>query len=163
MKPHPRIRKTIKWGGAVVTVLLVVVWVGSGWWSPQWKTTSGYGGNVTKGLLGIAKGEPIAAGWFRLVPKTKVNRHRFHWWFDYVSASEVANSSGSSVYVPVWLVVAPLSAITVIAWRADSRVRSVVREQSEIASNAREHPGVNAIVVVAVVGIILLVEWILQR
>jgi hypothetical protein len=33
MKPHPRIRKTIKWGGAVVTVLLVVVWVGSAWGS----------------------------------------------------------------------------------------------------------------------------------
>jgi hypothetical protein len=31
MKPHPRIRKTIKWGGAAVTLLLVVVWVGSGW------------------------------------------------------------------------------------------------------------------------------------
>jgi len=29
MKPHPRIRKTIKWGGAAVTVLLVVAWVGS--------------------------------------------------------------------------------------------------------------------------------------
>ena len=29
MKPHPRIRKTIKWGGAVVTVLLVGVWVDS--------------------------------------------------------------------------------------------------------------------------------------
>jgi hypothetical protein len=32
MNPHPRIRKTIKWGGAAVTVLLVVVWIGSGWW-----------------------------------------------------------------------------------------------------------------------------------
>ena len=36
MKPHPRIRKTIKWGGAAVTVLLVVVWVGSGWLSVGW-------------------------------------------------------------------------------------------------------------------------------
>jgi hypothetical protein len=27
MTPHPRIRKTIKWGGAAVTVLLVVVWI----------------------------------------------------------------------------------------------------------------------------------------
>jgi hypothetical protein len=27
MKPHPRIRKTIKWGGAAVTVLLAVVWL----------------------------------------------------------------------------------------------------------------------------------------
>jgi hypothetical protein len=31
MKPHPRIRKTIKWCGAAVTVLLVVVWIASGW------------------------------------------------------------------------------------------------------------------------------------
>jgi hypothetical protein len=31
MRPHPRIRKTIKWVGAAVTVLLVVVWIES-WW-----------------------------------------------------------------------------------------------------------------------------------
>lgn len=31
MKPHPRIRKTIKYGGAALTLLLVVVWIGSGW------------------------------------------------------------------------------------------------------------------------------------
>ena len=24
-------RKTVKWGGAVLTVLLLVVWIGSGW------------------------------------------------------------------------------------------------------------------------------------
>jgi hypothetical protein len=32
VKPHPRIRKTIKWGGAAVTVLLAVVWIGSALW-----------------------------------------------------------------------------------------------------------------------------------
>lgn len=32
MKPHPRIRKTIKWGGAAVTVLLVAASIGSGWY-----------------------------------------------------------------------------------------------------------------------------------
>jgi hypothetical protein len=37
MKPHPRIRKTIKWGGAAVTVLLVVVWFGSGWRGVRWR------------------------------------------------------------------------------------------------------------------------------
>ncbi len=41
MKPHPRIRKTIKWGGAVVTVLLVVVWGGSGWWDVVWFWSQG--------------------------------------------------------------------------------------------------------------------------
>ena len=28
MKPHPRIRKTLKWGGALGTALLVAVWGG---------------------------------------------------------------------------------------------------------------------------------------
>ncbi len=31
MKPHPPIRKTIKWGGAAVTVLVVVVWILNEW------------------------------------------------------------------------------------------------------------------------------------
>ena len=41
MKPHPRIRKTIKWGGAAVTVLLVVVWIGSGWGSAMCRPQAG--------------------------------------------------------------------------------------------------------------------------
>ncbi len=36
MKPHPRIRKTVKWGGAVVTVLLAAMWIGSIWWGVSW-------------------------------------------------------------------------------------------------------------------------------
>lgn len=36
MKPHPRIRKTIKWGGAAVTVLLVVVWIWDGQLYVNW-------------------------------------------------------------------------------------------------------------------------------
>ena len=32
MRPHPRIRKTIKYGGAALTVLLVALWIASGWW-----------------------------------------------------------------------------------------------------------------------------------
>jgi hypothetical protein len=40
MRPHPRIRKTIKWGGATVTLLLVVLWIGSNWWAFQFHPTS---------------------------------------------------------------------------------------------------------------------------
>lgn len=36
MKPHPKIRKITKWAGAVVSVVLVVVWVGSAWWQVSW-------------------------------------------------------------------------------------------------------------------------------
>ncbi len=34
MKPHPKIRKTVKWGGAVLTVLLLATFVASWWWKP---------------------------------------------------------------------------------------------------------------------------------
>ena len=35
VRPHPRIRKTTKYGGTALTVLLVAVWIGSGW--SHWK------------------------------------------------------------------------------------------------------------------------------
>jgi len=31
MKPHPRVRRTIKWGGAVITALLIALWIASRW------------------------------------------------------------------------------------------------------------------------------------
>ncbi len=54
MKPHPRIRKTIKWGGAVVTVVLVVVWVLSQWWQMGWTTPHGWGMTVSRGALVVS-------------------------------------------------------------------------------------------------------------
>ena len=40
-----RVRKTVKWGGLVLTVLLVVVWIGSGWW--QMYLSGGEGSELT--------------------------------------------------------------------------------------------------------------------
>ena len=45
VKPHPRIRKMVKWGGAVASVLLMGAWVGSVWWKVSkgntfWSRTS---------------------------------------------------------------------------------------------------------------------------
>ncbi len=65
MKPHPpphRIRKTIKWGGAVVTVLLVVVWIGSGWWWVHWGSGKANEFNVRCGTVNIVYeiGRPTA-------------------------------------------------------------------------------------------------------
>ncbi len=49
MKPYPRIRKTIKWVGVVVMVLLIVAWLGSGrWWIAI--------GNSTGGVLTLESG-----------------------------------------------------------------------------------------------------------
>jgi ribosomal protein S14 len=52
MSPHPRIRKTVKWGGAAAVLLLATLWLGSGWvWigndaaspSPSWGDRSRWG------------------------------------------------------------------------------------------------------------------------
>src|ERR1043166_849379 len=51
MKPHPHIRKTIKWSGAAVTVLLMVLWVGSGEWWFVWSRPGGTGFTVTYGKV----------------------------------------------------------------------------------------------------------------
>ena len=83
MKPHPRIRKTIKWGGAVVTVLLVVAWIGSGWGEIEWESNSGQwiglgaGRLLIGGTLGLAS-SPFGPGWkssaihFTLFPQLNV-------------------------------------------------------------------------------------------
>ena len=53
MKPRPIIRKTIKWGGAVVTVWRVGVWFGSGWCGVRWSVGDGRGFFVSRGLLSV--------------------------------------------------------------------------------------------------------------
>ncbi len=58
MKPHPRIRKTVKWGGAVVSALLVVVWVASGWLDVRWEDPEGHRVSVHGGEFWIARGYP---------------------------------------------------------------------------------------------------------
>jgi hypothetical protein len=51
MKPRPRIRKTMKWGGAAVTVLLMLVWIGSRWFALGIEDGKWSGAVVTHGVL----------------------------------------------------------------------------------------------------------------
>src|SRR5258705_5976109 len=41
MRPRPRIRKTVKWGGLAVSVFVAVLWVGSRWIDIGWGAASG--------------------------------------------------------------------------------------------------------------------------
>ena len=51
MRSYPKLRKTIKWGGAAITLLLVVIWAASLRWQLGWAS----GGNpiVITGLLSV--------------------------------------------------------------------------------------------------------------
>lgn len=59
VKPHPRIRKTMKWAGAGVCVVLVVAWIGSGWWSISWVDPGGHIGTLDEGRMTMWSGDSV--------------------------------------------------------------------------------------------------------
>jgi hypothetical protein len=118
MNPHPRIRKTIKWGGAAVTVLLVVVWIASGWWTFAWYGSGGAEGRISRGYLQMAcemeHDIPILPGWYRYT----VDDQRYLWHFLYGKTSP-----GWFVIIPFWMPVCVTLVITVLAWYLDTLAR----------------------------------------
>lgn len=122
-----RLRSTIKWSGTVLTVLLLVVWVGSAWW--------GFGGLVGRTTIaGIDSGglfvryessnmlaQMVANGEW----PTPVWRHRagVHWWVYWRQYR--SSLSGAllrmDAYVPIWTVLLVLSVPTCYLWYRDRR------------------------------------------
>jgi hypothetical protein len=118
MKPHPRIRKTIKWGGAAVTVLLVVVWIGSAVYPTLCALPSGVqwgagAGCIVAGRDSFANGMYPAAGWYFSKPQWEL------WW--------LPSWSGSGAYwdfvIPLWPFVFIAALSTAVGWRLDTLAR----------------------------------------
>ncbi len=139
MRPHPRIRKTVKWGGAVVSVLLVVVWIGSGWYYVQSGTIAGWYAQVHWGELLIsyrsgvqlehrfaAFGRPTYSGiglhnivgdgplpfalsWRLLPPRSHLPPFKPGVWDDW--------------HIPLLSPIVLAAGITVAAWRLDTLAR----------------------------------------
>jgi hypothetical protein len=116
MKPHPRIRKTIKWGGAALTVLLVVVWIGNGWWSLSWVSPKRmirfYDGSVDVSSISPPSANRLV-GWIGgYVPQTLWGRWSWRW-----------DDQVVLIGIPLWAL--PLMTVvpTAIAWRLDILAR----------------------------------------
>jgi hypothetical protein len=114
MKPRPRIRKFFKWGGLVVSVLLLTVWVGSAYVTCLWVSGSRHEIAVDKGL--------IFYQWCQ--PTIRPEAPALRWWTS--SQSEIsfaleqgAFSDGWFVIIPVWFFVALSLVTTAAAWRMD--------------------------------------------
>ena len=118
MKPHPRIRKTIKWGGAAVTVLLVVVWIGSGFGrfgyidSARWFI-------VTRGAVSLFSFEnrPLWPGDGKFIfeyDPVKLSS----WWF-----STDKFGYALIVTIPLWPFLSAFSLSSAFAWRLDTLAR----------------------------------------
>ena len=122
MRPHPRIRKVVKWGGAVMTVLLVGVWVGSGWSFLEWD------GDETQ--VQIAGGQlavnqfpgqnQIGMGWDW--DQTDGASAGIRWGFKYTN-----DPAHQEIRFPLWPLVVVLTCTTAAAWRLDTLARRRAR------------------------------------
>src|SRR5437762_2158764 len=108
MKPYPRIRKTVKWGGAAVTVLLLVVWIGSAWWMAALVTSSGFVLDLSQGEWTFGRVVPPGGvdpllGGFNLEP-TGIPLESlwasFRWWVSWTSTGQGDWSSSIPGWIP---------------------------------------------------------------
>jgi hypothetical protein len=129
MKTHPRIRKTIKWGGAAVTVLLVVVWIGSGWIHYVF-VNEPLVFHAVHGGVGVQRWSErtiafMRAAQYRTVPDTLVEDFELGLW------PELAGPDSPfawQAFLPIWPLILLVSALTCAAWRLDilSRRRAML-------------------------------------
>jgi hypothetical protein len=137
MKPHPRIRKMIKWGGAAVTVLLVVVWIGSAWVG----LTLLFGATAVRvescrletGHVGgpdLADSSGVHLQWRMMGYATGIRWLKDHETVDWAFRWDDFGPPGQelrALYIPLWALVALALFATVLAWRLDTLARRRAR------------------------------------
>ena len=122
MKPHPRIRKTVKWGGAVVSVVLLVVWVGSGWCGVCLTSDRRFFANIVQGQARLHH-----------TNGTYFDPPRVGWWsVDHFSLQLGFHCSDLrawawQAFIPLWPFVVVSCAITALGWRLDTLARRRAR------------------------------------
>jgi hypothetical protein len=118
MKPHPRIRKTIKWGGAVVTLLLVVVWIGSGWWYVTWNEREKFAAVLTEGRVCVGHWLGIPTASWPRVYYVRRWRGEFHLELGFARANDSILGTWA---LPLWLPATLAALPTCAAWCIDLR------------------------------------------
>ncbi len=120
MKPHPRIRKTVKWGGAALFTVLLLVALASVWWTAVFRTTQFVSGGVYMGGVDIESpgfhGPPASyITCFALPEPHKIMWHA-HW---------RRREDEWSLFVPFWCLAGPPLIASLFAWDADHKARRV--------------------------------------
>lgn len=121
MKPHPRIRKSVKWGGLAVIAVLTVVWSASAWvtveyiWGTWGRTVCVSHGTVFIGNY-FWSGQPPAHGWIVYVAERPELRWRLSWGIEKWTQTP-------HLRVPLWLPTLGAIWLTLTAWWSDARAR----------------------------------------
>ncbi len=106
----------MKWGGAGLTVLLVVVWIGSGWleigWSNQYSLEMYVSSGIVGGIYDPSAPPSFSSGVF----SGGAHEPSLNWRF----GSGVFNK-GRFMAIPLWPAVLLSLLATAAAWRADAK------------------------------------------
>ncbi len=130
MKPHPRICKTVKWGGAAASLLLLALWIGSGWWCIKWWTPSSGTWNLEAGRIVIRN-----IDWNSQTPKSP-GLQLFHVPFELDWSMQYDPTAwGSPLTTPIWPFAGISLLVTAFAWRLDSLARR--RAANNLCSTCR--------------------------
>ncbi len=122
MRPHPRIRTTIKWCGLALAVVLVAAWVVT-----IWKNATYYSGDG--GFLALRQGSVVSMTPILPYPESpgfkwgvRPSSMPMRWWPRWIVSSPI-----SVVIVPLWIPIVLVSAATAAAWRLDVLARRRAR------------------------------------
>ncbi|HLP84211.1 MAG TPA: hypothetical protein VK157_07670 [Phycisphaerales bacterium] len=112
------VRRVVKWGGLVVSVLSAVAWVGSCWGIAQWMSEGVGVIRVHAGLLTLHESDwsPMWGGMSGLTVDR--SEAEMQWWFVIEQAPDISNYS-----MPLWVPLLIAAGATAAAWRADVRER----------------------------------------
>ena len=116
VKRLPRLRKVCKWTGLVLSVLLLVVWVGSGWYGLHVRTQH-WNIDLMRGVLVFAEADPMFGPHVFVRHPLRIERlsphAQFAWWFywnpDYFCTA------------PLWCPLVGAAVPTAVLWRRDRR------------------------------------------
>ena len=115
----------LRWASTVLAVLLLIVWIGSGWWMAGVRIVEGCQVRLVAGLIVLDFYEPDEIGdiWAGgpSISFNRVERTPFHWWFERRDYRIGIRTTVMQILIPLWAVVIVVAAGTCVLWHVDRR------------------------------------------
>ncbi|MCL4196592.1 MAG: hypothetical protein KJZ69_03795 [Phycisphaerales bacterium] len=115
------LRSTCKWSGAVLTGLLVAMWIASVWWGCGGGLTPSLGGGIGSGRINVMWTEPFKITPLQLRTRGPARHSPMHYWtfHGWWRRSRSDGLRDTAIYIPIWTVVLLTAVPTAWIWRRD--------------------------------------------
>lgn len=113
-----RLRSAIKWSCTGLTLLLLVVWIGSAWWRCSLRCSSTGPAFFFEGgqLIVIWRAEPGVWNGRVRSPAFRRNFAQFGWWFGWRQTLSYGGNSASILTIPLWILVLLTATPSAMFW-----------------------------------------------